>query len=101
MSRLRLLRAPTNRLCTSPGLCVLPAARRLCRRDRWIWLLPKSQIRVQTETLTPEPALAMDIWPCGGDDAIRADVRNETLGRQAQWHDRCRVVPSAQRRAVR
>src|SRR6516162_8902383 len=74
MPRLRLFRAPTGRLCGAPGLWVLPTARRLLWRDHWIWLLPKSQIRVQAETLASEPALAMDDWPCGRDDAIRADV---------------------------
>src|SRR6516165_4322028 len=74
MPRLRLFRAPAGRLCGAPGLRVPSTARRLLRRDRWIWLLPKSQIRLQAEPLASEPALAMDHWPSGRDDAIRADV---------------------------
>src|SRR5262245_38364845 len=80
MPRLRPLRATTNRrLCATPGLWVLPTARGLSRRDRRISLLPQSPIRVPTETLASEPALAMPAlamhdWSRGRDEAIPRHV---------------------------
>src|SRR5262249_56190050 len=49
----RLRTAPGLCLCTTPGLCVCTAPLKLAS----------------------EPTLAMDEWPCGCDDASRADVR--------------------------